>query len=74
MHKQMKFYNANFDSDGLLDNGFREVRLFQKMKTKYLARTFFTHPTKVTGFMQFGKIFRIMCLPKICTKTLKKLE
>ena len=38
-------------------------------KKKYLVITFFTHPIEVTGPMYFGNIFRIMCLPKICTKT-----
>ena len=43
-------------------------RYFRKRK-KHLARTFFTHPTEVTGFMYSGNIFRIMCLPETCTKT-----
>ena len=42
---------------------------FRKRKKNHLARTFFTHPKEVTGSMYFGNIFRIMCLPKICTKT-----
>ena len=42
---------------------------FRKRKKNHLPRTFFTHPKEVAGSMYFGNIFRIMCLPKICTKT-----
>ena len=38
-------------------------------RKKYLARTFFTNTMEITGSMYFGNIFRIMYLPKICTKT-----
>ena len=43
--------------------------LYFRKRKKHLTRTFFTHPIEVTGSMYFGNIFRIMCLPKICTKT-----
>ena len=46
-----------------------EKYLYFRKRKKHLARTFFTHPIEVTGSMYFGNIFRIMCLPKICTKT-----
>ena len=46
-----------------------EKYLYSRKRKKHLARTFFTHPIEVTGSMYFGNIFRIMCLPKICTKT-----
>ena len=51
-----------------------EKYLYFRKRKKHLARTFFTHPIEVTGSMYFGNIFRIMCLPMICTKTSKKLE
>ena len=51
-----------------------EKYLYFRKRKKHLARTFFTHPIEVTGSMYFGNIFRIMCLPKICTKTWKKLK
>ena len=40
IHKQMKYYNANFHGDGLLDPDVREVRLFKKT-TKARAKEFF---------------------------------
>ena len=43
---------------------------FRKRK-KNLAKTFFSHPEEVTGSMNFGNIFGIMCssdFSKICTK------
>ena len=51
-----------------------ENYLYFRKRKKHLVRTFFTHPIEVTGSMYFGNIFQIMCLPKICTKTWKKLE
>ena len=50
-----------------------EKYLYFRKRKKHLARTFFTHPIEVTGSMYFGNIFRIMCLPKICTKSLKEI-
>ena len=37
----MKYYNANFHGDGLLDPDVREVRLFKKT-TKARAKEFFS--------------------------------
>ena len=42
------------------------------MKFYLVLFTLFSHPVKVTGSMNFGNIFRIMCssnFSKICTKT-----
>ena len=50
-----------------------EKYLYFRKRKKHLTRTFFTHPIEVTGSMYFGNIFRIMCLPKICTKSLKEI-
>ena len=43
-----------------------------RKRQKNLAKTFFSHPVEVTGSMNFGNIFRIICssdFSKICTKT-----
>ena len=32
-----------------------------RKRQKNLAKTFFSHPAEVTGSMNFGNIFRIMC-------------
>ena len=43
-----------------------------RKRQKYLTKTFFAHPVEVTGSMNFGTFFRIMCssdFSKICTKT-----
>ena len=48
-----------------------------RKRQKHLAKTFFSHPVEVTGPMNFGNIFRIICssgFSKICTKTWKKLK
>ena len=48
-----------------------------RKRQKNLAKTFFSHPVEVTGSMNFGNIFRIICssdFSKICTKTWKKLK
>ena len=34
-----------------------EKYLYFRKRKKHLARTFFPHPTEVTGFMYFGNIF-----------------
>ena len=46
-----------------------EKYLYFGKRKKKIDKDIFTHPIKVTGFMYFGNIFRIMCLPKISTKT-----
>ena len=51
-----------------------EEDLYFRKRKNHLTRKFFTHPIEVTGPMYFGNIFWVMCLPKICTKTWKKLE
>ena len=45
-----------------------EKYLYSRKRKKHLARTFFTHPIEVTGFIHFENIFQFICLPKICTK------
>ena len=45
-----------------------EKYLYFRKRKKHLARTFFTHPIEVTGFIHFENIFQFICLPKICTK------
>ena len=46
----IKYYNADFHSNGLLDTDVTEEQ-------KHVARNFFCHPIDVTGSMYFGNIF-----------------
>ena len=59
VHKEIKYYNVDFHSDGLLDPDVRKVRSFYKT-TKACAKELFSHPVETTGSMYFGNIFRIM--------------
>ena len=51
-----------------------EKYLYFRERQKHLARKFFSHSIEVTGSMNFGNVFRIMCFLEICTKAWKKLE
>ena len=51
-----------------------EKNLHFRKRQKHLAKTFFSHPTKVIGSMHFGNIFLIICFSKIHAKIWKKLE
>ena len=42
-------------------------------RQKNLAKTFFSHPAEITGSMNFGHIFRIMCSSDF-SKTYKNLK
>ena len=46
MHKQIKYYEVDFHSDGLLDTDVREVPSFQKKK-KACDKEIFSHPVEV---------------------------
>ena len=50
----MHYYNAKFNSDGLLDTNVREVPSFKK-KQKHLARTFFSNYVFLKDMYQNSK-------------------
>ena len=73
MHKQIKYYNVNFQSDGLLDRDVRESTfIIENDKSTY--QEIFSHPIDVSESMHLENIFQIMCISEICTYTWKTLE
>ena len=73
MHKQIKYYNVNFQSDGLLDRDVRESTfIIENDKSTY--QEIFSHPIEVSGSMHFGNILQIMCILKICIYASKNLK
>ena len=46
-----------------------EKWLYFRKRKKHVARSIFTHPTEITGYMYFEIFFWIMSLPMICAKT-----
>ena len=56
MHKQVKYYNADFHGDGLLDNDVREVLSFQK-KTKAFGKDLLFPPRRSNWTHKLWKYF-----------------
>ena len=70
MHKQIKYYNANFHSDGLLDNDVREVPLFLK-KEKNIWKGHFYQPHRSNWIHVLWKYFPNHVFTKDMNKNLK---
>ena len=67
----MKYYNANFHGDGLLDPDVREVRLFKKT-TKARAKEFFLNLYKWLIFVLQKYFSNYVYLKDLC-KHLKEI-
>ena len=64
----IKYYNADFHSDGLLDPDVRKSTFILE-NDKSPCQEIFSYLVEVTESIYFGNIFRIMFISKISTKS-----